>query len=61
MTPMMGPKVAPAGLVMAVAKNTLPVGDDFDEGVDDEEVGHQAEDEGHGDRYRADSRYVIEP
>ena len=36
-------------------------GDDFDEGVDDEEVGHQAEDEGHGDRYRTDPRYVIEP
>ena len=37
------------------------MGNDFDEGVDDEEVGYQAEDEGHGDRYRTDPRYMIEP
>ena len=42
-------------------RGTSPWGMIFNEGVDDEEVGHQAEDEGHGDRYRTDSRYVIEP
>ena len=37
------------------------MGDDFDERVDDEEVGHQAEDECHGDCYRTNSRYVVKP